>query len=355
MGDFRLRSGMGYAILRVQKLKAAVAVQRSAKHNYREQSTPNANPALTPDNTHHGPQNVAELMDAFNARMPDKHRKDAVQCIEVLVTGSPETMAGKDRAGQDAYLADALDWIKATYGPQNVVGASVHRDESTPHLVAYIVPVDDTTGRLNAKKWLGGATALAKMQTDFGEKVGKRHGLERGQERSKASHTPIRQFYAEMEAGQKLADQHATITPAELAPKKSKGDGLLGAMGLRPMIETPEGVAQRLTAKVRPIVVEADQVHRENKRIKAELVRHRKEANGLRAQVATLTKQLAEQVTEYAQKFGDLTRDQLRGLVVLATQLRRQNVQERQADEVAKQKLAAFDQQKKPRSRGPGM
>ena len=41
---------MGYAILRTQKLKSPVAVQRSLKHAMREQDTPNADPAKTPDN-----------------------------------------------------------------------------------------------------------------------------------------------------------------------------------------------------------------------------------------------------------------------------------------------------------------
>ena len=344
---------MGYAILRVQKLKAAVAVHRSAKHNYREQDTPNADPGRTPDNTHLGPQNVAELMAAFNARLPAKFRKDAVQCVEVLVTGSPETMAGKDREGQDAYLHDSLAWIRERFGQDNVVGASIHRDESTPHLVAYVVPVDPESGRLNAKKWLGGSRALSELQTGFWEGVGRKHGLDRGQERSRATHKTIRQHYAEIQAAERLADRHGVITPAEVEPQPIKpstvGDKLSGLM-LGPKLEPPEAIAARLTQRVRPIILEADQVHRENKRLKAELAQHRKAGDRLRAEVAALR----EQVESFAKAFRDLTRDQLAKLVKLADQFRQDNAKDKLAEQEAARKLAEFDRQRPPRSPGMG-
>ncbi|MGX2951569.1 hypothetical protein ACWIVY_11085 [Ursidibacter sp. B-7004-1] len=41
---------MGFAILRTEKLKSIYAVNRSLKHAFREQVTPNADPEKTPDN-----------------------------------------------------------------------------------------------------------------------------------------------------------------------------------------------------------------------------------------------------------------------------------------------------------------
>ena len=70
----RYSRDMQYAILRVQKLKSSAAVHRSMKHAFRAQDTPNADPALTPDNTHIGAQNVAEGMAAFRARLPKFQR-----------------------------------------------------------------------------------------------------------------------------------------------------------------------------------------------------------------------------------------------------------------------------------------
>lgn len=165
------------------------------KHAFREQDTPNADSSRTHENTHFGPQSVAEGLAAFNAALPKKHRKDAVQCIEYLFTASPDALNGKSRVDQDRYFADALDWLRGRHGDDNVVYAGIHRDETTPHMYAYVVPYDPDTGNLNARRWLGGATALGKMQTDFAERVGKPHGFRRGVEHSRAQHTTIREFY----------------------------------------------------------------------------------------------------------------------------------------------------------------
>lgn len=187
---------MGYAILRIQKLKSAVAVHRSLKHAFREQDTPNADSERTPDNEHHGASSAREAMAAFRARLPERFRKDAVQCVEYLMTASPKDMEAKTRQQQDAYFSDALAWLKAKHGAENVVYAGVHRDETTPHMYAYVVPrVGD---KLNARSFFGGAKALNTMQTNFAQVVGLKHGLERGLEGSKARHQSIRQYYGQV-------------------------------------------------------------------------------------------------------------------------------------------------------------
>ena len=59
------------------------------------------------------------------------------------------------------------------------------------------MPIDAKTGRLNAKKWLGGRSKMSKMQTDFAKDL-KKMGLERGVEGSKAEHTTIKQYYSDL-------------------------------------------------------------------------------------------------------------------------------------------------------------
>ena len=70
-----------FAILRVQKLKSAVAVHRSMKHSFRAQDTPNADAELSHLNEHFGAHSVAEGMAAFRSRLPESFRKDAVQAV----------------------------------------------------------------------------------------------------------------------------------------------------------------------------------------------------------------------------------------------------------------------------------
>ena len=198
---------MKYAILRTQKLKATGAVWRSLKHAFREQPTPNADPAKAAQNAHLGANSAAEAMQRVRDRLPEKRRKDAVLAIEYLITASPEAMQELGGQGRDAYFNDALKWLRERHGGANVVYAGIHRDETTPHMYAYVVPLDEATGRLNARRWLGGAKALSEMQTDFAANVGARHGLERGIKGSRAKHERVKRHYGLVnQAADKVAE-----------------------------------------------------------------------------------------------------------------------------------------------------
>lgn len=331
---------MRYAILRVQKLKAAVAVQRSAKHNYREQDTPNADPDRTADNTHHGPQNVQGLMQAFEDRKPAKHRKDAVQCIEVLITASPEAMNAKGKSEQDAYFADSLAWLKDKFGEQNVIAASIHRDEATPHMAAYVVPVDPETGRLNAKRWLGGSGKLSELQTDFARHVGKAHGLERGTERSKATHKDVRQWYSELGQAIETANRIGTVTEADIEPKKLEAKGLMERIGLASSTETPEMIADRLSDRFRPVVATAMQTHATARKLDAE-------ARQLRQQ----NKNLVERFGEVMELVKGLTGQQLTALKLYVAKLREDNKREQEQERVRQGGLGPLWTPRTPGSR----
>ena len=313
---------MGFAILRTQKLKHLASARRSLKHAFRDQDTPNANPELTPSNTHIGASSVDEGMAKLEALLPPNRRSDAVLAIEYLVSASPEDLQGKTRAQQDAYLLDALKWIQDRHGAGNVVYAGIHRDETTPHLYAYAVPLDADTGRLNAKKWLGGAKALNQMQTEFAAKVGAQHGLQRGVERSKATHTTIREHYAQIKAGQQQAAQEATITADDLKPVKSRSAGLLGALRLSSEVETPEGVAERLTGRVKAVAVASVAAQQETKKLKAENAQLRKEVSSL-----------SKAAGNWMELVNNLAKSQLEKLFELARGFHRENQEATRAQE----------------------
>jgi hypothetical protein len=185
---------MGYAILRMSKIKHVSKLRHSLNHAFREQNTPNADPSRALDNTHIGGGSVREVLDKFNAALPDKVRKNAVLAIEYLITASPENLSAMSRNAQDKYFADSLLWLRDKHGAENIIYAGIHRDEKTPHVYAYVIP--KVNGKLNARHFFGERDALSKMQTDFAEKVGLKHGLERGIEGSQAKHTRISEYYA---------------------------------------------------------------------------------------------------------------------------------------------------------------
>ena len=213
---------MGYAILRTQKLKSGQAVRRSLTHAFRDRETPNADASRTPDNTHIGAADVDEALAKFNERLAtqDKVRKNAVLAVEYLITASPEDMHGKTRQQQDAYFDDALNFLRQKHGAENVVYAGVHRDEMTPHMYAYAVPLDGR-GKLNCRAFLGGAKALSELQTQFAHEVGQQHGLQRGIAGSKARHTSIQQYYARANAEYEPLPEIKTTRP-ENRPQPAK-------------------------------------------------------------------------------------------------------------------------------------
>jgi len=248
---------MPFAILRTDKLKSAGSIGGSLSHTFRTRDTPNADPQRTHSNeVLIGGDSPDAVKATIAERLPEKRRSDAVLAIEYFIGASPD--AFNNQEGGD-YFQDALKWLQDRHGAENVVSAVVHRDETSPHLTALVVPRDGD--KLNAKKWLGGRAVLSAMQTDFAEQVGKRHGLERGLEGSRATHKTIREFYGELrqverengsqaalEASERIREAVRTIDPKELKPQVLE-KGLFSKV-----VETDGQVAERLAEKVAPAV-----------------------------------------------------------------------------------------------------
>ena len=313
--------GMKYAILRTQKLKATGAVWRSLKHAFREQPTPNADPDKAAKNEHVGATSAAEAMQKVRDRLPEKRRKDAVLAIEYLITASPEAMQGMGGKSA-AYFNDALKWLRERHGRANVVYAGVHRDESTPHMYAYVVPLDESTGRLNARRWLGGAKALSEMQTDFAANVGARHGLDRGIEGSKAKHQRVKRHYGLVN---RAADQVAELGMLDRA---SLGIGKPTKKALE-AIEAGDSyiaIAQEFQAHQKAIKAREknlfEQVH-ELRNMKARVEQEKAEAALAQKQVQELRRELeaerrkaakADELAELYRSGRDQAIDELRAI-----------------------------------------
>lgn len=294
-----------FAILRIAKLKTMGNVAGSLAHTYRTRETPNADPEKIADNEHEQDA-PAKVMDALKALLPEKRRKDAVLGIEYFIGASPEWFeGGKD--GSD-YFRAAVDWLEKRHGKENVVGWSVHRDESTPHLVAYVVPLEN--GRLNAKKWTGGKVALSKMQTEFARDVGQRFGMSRGIEGSKAHHQTIKGWYAQAEK----PGQHVTISPEATKPQVLK-KGFLSSE-----YESPEMVAARLTKAIRqayaPAVEAAKLAASERRRADEMAETARSKDVALKAALERLA--LTESALKPVMDLAALSRDEFVELVRLA-------------------------------------
>jgi len=188
-----------FAILRVAKIKTMANMAASLQHTFRERHTPNADPNLIRSNTVlHGPKTSGDVLKAWGDRAPEKIRANAVRGMEYFVGGSPAALNAMSRREQDAYFRQALDWIKQRHGPENVLSAVIHRDETTPHMSVMTIPLDGK-GNLNARELVGNREKLRAMQTDFADRVGLRHGLERGIEGSQATHERVQSAYGRLQ------------------------------------------------------------------------------------------------------------------------------------------------------------
>lgn len=189
-----------YAIMRLAKVKTLAQLDGMTKHMERERETPNADPERTPDNERlAGTGDWRSDVEARLALVPTI-RSNAVLSIEMMLSASPEwftagTQAEQDRR-RDAWRDLSVQWVKEQFGAENLVAAVLHRDESTPHLQALVVPIDER-GRLNARAFIGGdRRRLAELQDRYAERVAAL-GLERGVRGSVATHEEVKHWYAQ--------------------------------------------------------------------------------------------------------------------------------------------------------------
>jgi hypothetical protein len=131
-------------------------------------------------------------MDGIKNRLPEKTRKNAVLAIEYLITASPDWNGWKNKEKDSEFFDKAKEWLIKKHGAENVISTTIHRDETTPHMAVYVVPID-SKGNLNAREFLGGRAKLSKMQTDFHNEV-KHLGLERGLEGSRQNIRQLKIF-----------------------------------------------------------------------------------------------------------------------------------------------------------------
>ena len=71
-----------------------------------------------------------------------KRRSNAVLCIEHLITASPD-WNGWGTKKEEEFFKKSLEFLNNKYGKENVIACSIHRDETTPHLIVYVVPIDE--------------------------------------------------------------------------------------------------------------------------------------------------------------------------------------------------------------------
>ncbi|MGD1875838.1 MAG: MobV family relaxase [Mastigocoleus sp.] len=191
---------MPFAICRIQKIKSWGALKFNFSHTARTRETPNANQDVTNkaiiDNYNY--INLETLVrDKIGSQ---KIRSNAVLAVEILLSASadyfrphaPNEAGIYDKQRLNKFVNATVKWLQTSWG-EKVVQAQLHLDEMTPHIHAYLVPLDER-GKLNCKALFGTRSKMYQLQDSFANAV-KHLGISRGIKGSTATYEKVRKYY----------------------------------------------------------------------------------------------------------------------------------------------------------------
>ena len=192
---------MSYMVARMQKMKAG-NLGGAYKHNERvfeTHSNKDIDPSRSPLNYEltdrdHSVSYEKQIKDYVNENKISNRaiRKDAVLCDEWIITSDKSFFEKLSEGETREFFETAKNYFAENYGEDNIAYASVHLDESTPHMHMGVVPFQD--GKLSSKAMFD-KEELKKIQEDL-PKYMNEHGfeLERGELNSEAKHKTVAEF-----------------------------------------------------------------------------------------------------------------------------------------------------------------
>lgn len=193
---------MSKVVCRISKISTIQKIGEAGAHNFRLDGEAQR------EHLKAGVENpllfgTTDLVSDVQKRLDEAHkcahgefRKNAVLAVEMVLSASPEYF--KDQACLDIWVKKNMEWLKKEYG-KNLVNAVLHLDEQTPHIQAFIVPLDKKN-KLNCRSIFGGVKNMVALQTKSFEAV-KSLGIERGEPKdiTGVTHKTTAQWRKEMQ------------------------------------------------------------------------------------------------------------------------------------------------------------
>ena len=132
-------------------------------------------------------------------------RKDAVICRGIILQLDPQWYEDNGYDPENTTNADMVQWACETFGEQNIIGLSIHEDETNPHIHILFAPVTED-GRLSQKDWFKNPASLRQMHEDF-----KKHMKQKGYDISfdkqpKRKHMSVDEYKTFKEAEDKVSE-----------------------------------------------------------------------------------------------------------------------------------------------------
>ncbi|MCP9380255.1 MobV family relaxase [Lacticaseibacillus paracasei] len=119
-------------------------------------------------------------------------RKDAVVLTEWVISSDSTFFEGLSHDETKQFFTDAYQWFANHFGADHIPYATVHMDETTPHMHMGVIPL--TNGRLSAKT-IFNREALRFIQADLPQKLNEKGwNIERGERGSKRQHLSVERY-----------------------------------------------------------------------------------------------------------------------------------------------------------------
>lgn len=215
---------MGFVVLHMEKASGNDAgmsahIERTIHPKNADETRAHLNKELIifPEGIKNRTEAIQHRID--NANIKRRIGKNQVRAIRIMLSATHEDMKDIEEFGNlKHWCKDNVDWLKETFGADNLVSAVLHMDEKTPHIHATVVPIiqgerrkakieqnngkkkyrkkADDTVRLCADDVMA-RNKLKEYQNTYAEKMQK-YGLQRGIEGSEVKHIGTSQYYREL-------------------------------------------------------------------------------------------------------------------------------------------------------------
>lgn len=193
---------MSYVVARMEKYKSN---QLSGIYNHNERVFKNhSNKDIDPSRSHLNYELTnRDRTQAYHKQIKEHInenrissrgiRKDAVLCNEWVITSDKTFFESLDQEQTKKFFESAKNYFAEKYGEANIAYASVHLDESTPHMHLGIVPMKD--GKLSSKALFGNREKLREIQDELPKYLNEQgYNLQRGEVDSKKKHLKTEEF-----------------------------------------------------------------------------------------------------------------------------------------------------------------
>lgn len=312
--EMRGGNKVGYAVVHMMKIKSG-AVGGIQSHNNREHE-----PKTNPDVDMSRSEDNYDLIPCDNYKRSIKEklsnlvessravRKDAVVVCNFIVTSDNETMDALGADRQREFFQDSVKWFSDRYGADRVLNATVHMDETTPHLHIGVMPITQD-GRLSAKA-IFTKTEMKAIQTEFARDVGEKYGLERGVEGSERTHLSEARF-KEQKALEMVNEHGAIAQELQIIAEDCKQELSEATRSLETVKQelsamqdrkdTLQGEIERLEAIDKQTKV---RVHEALEKQKPVLLDLQKRISEAKSELSVIETAVKEKKAEGAEKFG---------------------------------------------------